>query len=520
MFSSFRNWITGRTRLGGRRPATGKPCKAILQVESLEQRLVLSTTDMTTMAQWFGPPKTTPTTLYLNFDGGTLNWNMMGYQGSKTIQSYVPTPGSTRDQDIQSILSEVGQIFAPFNVQVKQMKGANNYDQSNGNTTVFVGGDATNVSDGLKAEHSSTPGEFKDVPGITLGYLHARDSEPYHLAFVDPMVQGVKGEPWWNNDSTDQIAESIGHEAGHTFGLEHVLTGDATDLMSYSALNKTFLNRTFSVTDQNYDPSSDITNGGGSMYAIAFHPSWGNAWGLDFYAKATQQNSYTYLLAVLGANPHQMTGQVADIHTFLNWKFKGTVATFSDANAAHTADSYTATIHWGNGHTSTGTVHSNHDGTYRVTGTNTYHAIPEFDSYPVGVTITDANGYTLYLTGWANVTRAANDLTGYGYANSATAGQGRNFAIATFSDPDGSGQAADYKVVIHWGDGSVTAGNVTLNQDGTFLVSGWNNYTTPGTYTVTIDITDAGGTLEVTSTVYIPTVTLKPWNPKSNKHEV
>jgi hypothetical protein len=445
---------------------------------------------------------------------------MMGYQGSKTIQSYVPTPGSTRDQDIQSILSEVGQIFAPFNVQVKQMKGASKYDQTNGNTTVFVGGDPANFDSGLKVTHGTTPSEFVDDPGSELGFLHAPDSEPFHLAFVDPMMQDVMGDPWWNGLTTEQIGEAIGHEAGHTFGLKHVVTGGAPDLMSYGSPNQTFINQTFDVTDLNYDPKTGKKNEGDGMYAIAFHPSWSNAWGLDWYAKATEQNSYTYLLAVLGANPHQMTGQVEDIHTYLNWKFKGTVATFSDANAAHTADSYTATIHWGNGHSSTGTVHSNHDGTYRVTGTNTYHAIPDFNEYPVGVTITDANGYTLYLTGWAKVKRAAKDLTGYGYANSATAGQGRNFAVATFSDPDGNGQAADYKVVIHWGDGSVTSGNVSLNQDGTFLVSGWNNYTTPGTYTVTVDITDAGGTLVLTSTVYVPTVTLKPWNPRSNKHEV
>jgi hypothetical protein len=519
MITRISNWFTGGKSQAPR--ATKAARRAALQVESLEQRLVLSTTDMTTLAQWYGPARTEATTLYLNFDGGDINWNMAGYQGSKSIQPYAPAAGHARDRDIQTILSEVGKMFAPFNVKVKQLTGAGNFDGSNGNTTVFVGGDATNVTDGVKTDAAGTPGEFTDNPGTTLGYLHAPDSEPFHLAFVDPMKADTKGGAWYNAETNDYIAESVGHEAGHTFGLEHTLTGGVTDLMSYDSDNVTFVNQTFPVTDLNSTLDNGTINAGDSMYAKAYHPTLANPWGLDLFATATQQNSYTYLQAVLGANPHQMKGKVPTIHANVGWQFQGTVATFSDANAANAADSYTAIITWGDGHTSTGQVHSNHNGTFRVVGTNTYEALPSGSSkYAVNVTITDANGYTLYLTGWAKVTRAGNDLTGYGYTNTSTAGQGRNFAVATFSDPDGHGQASDYQVVIHWGDGSVSTGQVSRNQDGTFLVSGWNNYYGSGTYTVTIDITDASGTLTLTSTVDVVSAPLKSWSPRSNTHEV
>jgi hypothetical protein len=429
-------------------------------------------------------------------------------------------------------MSQAGQFFAPFNVQVKQLSGAGKYDQGNGNTTIFIGGNAHNVDgNGLKTLDSSTPAEFTDNPGTVLGLLHAPDSEPYHLAFVDPMAQNVRGGTWTNRQTTGQISLDIAHEAGHTFGLAHVLTGGTADpdgsvtsssfpgdVMSYDALgapNPGFLNQTFPVTDVNYNPTTrGLDHDGAAMYAMTYHQQFNpfspSTYFTDPVAVATQQNSYTYLQAVLGANPHQMTGKVENVQANVGWQFHGVVANFRDANAARAADSYTATISWGNGYTSSGQVIANRDGSYRVVGTNTYGALPWMSStYAVGVRITDANGYTLYLTGAATVTQPANDLTGYGEAISATAGQGRNFAVAMFSDPDGRGQASDYKVQIRWGDGSVTTGEVTRNQDGTYMVSGWNYYATSGTYTITVDITDAGGTLSLTSTAFVSGTTFK-----------
>src|SRR5262249_50849732 len=148
--------------------------------------------------------------------------------------------------------------------------------------------------------------------------------------------------------------------------------------------------------------SGDIDFGGfgpGSRYHMPF--------------PITQQNSYTYLRAVLGANPHQMSATGQDVTTFHNFPFNGVVATFGDANAAGTSDTYTAKIWWGDGHSSTGNVVANGDGTFSVLGTHDYRSD---GSYAVTVRITDANGFTTYANSTATVNTVPNDLSGHGQA--------------------------------------------------------------------------------------------------------
>src|SRR5262249_749843 len=60
--------------------------------------------------------------------------------------------------------------------------------------------------------------------------------------------------------------------------------------------------------------------------------------------------------------------------------FSGPVATFSDLNPLATVHDYTATINWGDGHTSPGTVSANPGGGFTVSGTNTF---ANFGSFPL-----------------------------------------------------------------------------------------------------------------------------------------
>lgn len=65
--------------------------------------------------------------------------------------------------------------------------------------------------------------------------------------------------------------------------------------------------------------------------------------------------------------------------------FTGAVATFSDTDTANVAGDFTATIDWGDGTTTAGTV-AGGGGTFTVSGTHTYAATGPF---PVTVTLTD-----------------------------------------------------------------------------------------------------------------------------------
>jgi hypothetical protein len=69
--------------------------------------------------------------------------------------------------------------------------------------------------------------------------------------------------------------------------------------------------------------------------------------------------------------------------------FTGVVANFSDADPAGTATDYTATINWGDGHISNGTITANNSGGFNVSGTNTY-AQP--GNFPISVDVMDFGG--------------------------------------------------------------------------------------------------------------------------------
>ena len=66
--------------------------------------------------------------------------------------------------------------------------------------------------------------------------------------------------------------------------------------------------------------------------------------------------------------------------------FSGTVATFTDANPKYVPSDFTATIDWGDGTTTDGTV-GEQAGSFIVTGSHTY---AEYGGYPLTVTIQDA----------------------------------------------------------------------------------------------------------------------------------
>ena len=154
--------------------------------------------------------------------------------------------------------------------------------------------------------------------------------------------------------------------------------------------------------------------------------------------------------------------------------FSGTVATFSDPGGD--AASYTASIAWGDGSTTSGTV----------SGTNILgsHSYAEEGNYPFTVTLFDDGGSSVTVTGTATVADAAVAVSGL----TVTVLEGQTFsgAVASVSDP--GTDAATYTASIAWGDGSTTSGTVS----GSSLL-GQHNYADEGTYTVSVQVFDEGG---------------------------
>jgi hypothetical protein len=83
--------------------------------------------------------------------------------------------------------------------------------------------------------------------------------------------------------------------------------------------------------------------------------------------------------------------------------FTGVAGTFSDADPNANAKDYTATINWGDGHTSNGTIVADGHGGFNVVGTNTYASAGAFS---IAVQIQDFGSSFFTVTNTASVAAA------------------------------------------------------------------------------------------------------------------
>jgi len=78
-----------------------------------------------------------------------------------------------------------------------------------------------------------------------------------------------------------------------------------------------------------------------------------------------------------------------------------------------------------------------------------------------------------------------------GTAVSATEGAAYSGPVATFTDPDTAAAATEYSATINWGDGSPADAGVIAGGAGGFTVSGAHAYAEEGSYSITVEVTDA-----------------------------
>ena len=162
---------------------------------------------------------------------------------------------------------------------------------------------------------------------------------------------------------------------------------------------------------------------------------------------------------------------------------------FTDGNPLGTAADFTATINWGDAHTSAGTITAASGGGFSVQASHTY---TNSGTFTVTVTVTDDGGSTATATG--QVTIAKSGLT----AGTLTIGngvEGVTPAPLTFGFTSASplATAADFTATIKWGDGKSSAGAVTAAAGGGFTVTGSHLYKEEGTYDVKVTVADRSG---------------------------
>ncbi len=190
-----------------------------------------------------------------------------------------------------------------------------------------------------------------------------------------------------------------------------------------------------------------------------------------------------------------LTATANNISATEHTAFSGSIGTFTDSDITKTAASFTATITWGDATSTPGTI-SGSAGSFTVAGQHTY---ADEGSFPLSITVTETAPGTATSTAAATATVADADvLTGTPVTFSATAGSAFNGAVAHFSDIDTVSPASDFVATINWGDGATTTGTVSGGA-GAFLVSGTHTYTTVGSFTVVVTLSDdAPGTATAT----------------------
>lgn len=228
--------------------------------------------------------------------------------------------------------------------------------------------------------------------------------------------------------------------------------GSATDT---SALITYLGNGIFAVTDSHTYATENIN---ASPYTISI---------IVHHAGQPDSNTVTD-----SANVYEMAPTVTAINiTAVEQSSTGVVpvARFSDSNALPVGD-YSATINWGDGTSSTGTIALS-NGVFTVFGKHTYESANTYSSV---VTITRPLSQDASATGTAVITPIA--IKTRGVTIHGTEGTSLTATVAKFTTKRPNAVASDYVATIDWGNGQITTGVVLQDSPGHFHVTGTVTY--------------------------------------------
>jgi hypothetical protein len=139
--------------------------------------------------------------------------------------------------------------------------------------------------------------------------------------------------------------------------------------------------------------------------------------------------------------------------------FTGTVATFSDGNPNAAAADFQATIAWGDGETSAGTITPGNATGFQVTGTHTYSEHGQFNA---SISLSDHGGSNTLASGTAIVADSIPFVHATLTQNPFVLRWAR--VSGTFSDME----LEHHTAVIDWGDGSVSKIDLGVSTGGSF----------------------------------------------------
>lgn len=160
-----------------------------------------------------------------------------------------------------------------------------------------------------------------------------------------------------------------------------------------------------------------------------------------------------------------------------------TVATFTDSDGAALAGNFVATVDWGDGTLTAGTV-TGSNGSFAVTDSHTY-AFAGQDT--ITVTLVDPVHGSVNTLAFGTATIGLSTQVSLASATERVA-LASNTVIAHITDGNHADTATGFTATIDWGDGTpVTAGTI-VGSNGVFSVEGGHTYADEGNFTVTATV--------------------------------
>jgi hypothetical protein len=177
------------------------------------------------------------------------------------------------------------------------------------------------------------------------------------------------------------------------------------------------------------------------------------------------------------------------------------VASFQDPGSPDPGTAFTASINWGNGVTTPGTVAAIGIGSYTVTGKPPY---ADEGTFTATTTIFEQNDptFTISVSSTATVTEADTFTGGLIVIPPGGLIEGQSFSgpVATFTNPGyPTNPIADFTASIAWGDGTNTTGILSGPVAGVYTISGAHTFAEQGTTPISATVADdAPGTDSLT----------------------
>jgi hypothetical protein len=164
------------------------------------------------------------------------------------------------------------------------------------------------------------------------------------------------------------------------------------------------------------------------------------------------------------------------------------LATFTDPGGAAPLSHYSATIDWGDGQSTPGTV-AGSGNQFSVLGA---HAYAEEGSGVIQIVINHDASPSVTVSSTYNIADPAVQLV----ASTLTATEGISVsptALATFTDPGGPEDVGDYTAQIDWGDGNVSSGEISLSSgSGVYSVAANHVYFSSGSKAIKVTVRHDG----------------------------